>query len=167
MIHAIEYFDFSYIRLTEWFQLGKIQIQLKFVPPRKRAFDQVLKDLSKNLIPGPRSKSETQIFHTNLARRDFWNRSRSPLDMYLSKSVTLKLFKSRATSGQNTYFCHRRIGQLSKVSIHVLPILTSESRCWAEFENKRTNSARRVYWNRFWISFMPDLPKNGSKIFRS
>ena len=38
---------------------------------------------------------------------------------------------------------------------------------WAETENKRTNSAKRIYWNRFWILFMPDLPKHGSKIFRS
>ena len=77
------------------------------------------------------------------------------------------MFKYRIIYCQNTHSCHPRIGQLSKVPKHFLRILTSESRSWAEIENKRTNSARRVYWNRFWILFMPDLPKHGSKIFRS
>ena len=126
------------------------------------------KDFLKNLISDPRSRSETQIVHTNSARRDCWKRSRSPLDMYLSKSVTFEIGQiSCYLWSKHTHFSHPRIGQLSKVPKHFLRILTSESRSWAEIENKRTNSARRVYWNRFWILCMPDLPKHASKALRS
>ena len=70
---------------------GKYKSDRNWCDPRKVPSTSFWKDFLKNLISDPRSRSETQIVHTNSARRDCWKRSRSPLDMYLSKSVTFEI----------------------------------------------------------------------------
>ena len=47
-----------------------------------------------NLISGSRSWAETQIFHTNSARRTCWNLSRSLLDCYVLRSLVSETHKN-------------------------------------------------------------------------
>ena len=123
-------------------------------------------DFLKNLISDPRSRSETQIVHTNSARRDCWKRSRSPLDMYLSKSVTFEIGQISCYLWSKHTFLPSQNRSIEQGFQLCLAYFDLRIKILAEIENKRTNSARRIYWNRFWAMFTPDMPKNVWKILR-
>ena len=74
-------------------------------------------------------------------------------------------FGSLSARNNTRILLHPRNRQSSKVSELFLQNLVSEPRSRALLDVWRTNSARRVHWNPFWIFFTSFFAKNGSRDF--
>ena len=110
-----------------------------------------------NLISGSRSWAETQIFHTNSARRTCWNLSRSLLDCYVLRSLVSEIHKNIHYLWLKQKFPPSQNWTKDRVWEFFLQFLISESRSRAKTCGSSTNSARRVHWYPFCPKKSPHL----------
>ena len=79
--------------IKQHFLLESTQLE-EFLNAKVGQTTKVWEVIFNNLISGSRSWAETQIFHTNSARRTCWNLSRSLLDCYVLRSLVSEIHKN-------------------------------------------------------------------------